>query len=201
MNFKHSFFVITVCAIVVAFFQNCEKSENLANPEVTYVLREGSSASVDLEIESTHKIDESLTVYDLDKSINVLYTIRKNKMSELHFLGKPYALLSEEVLARDEKGEIIYFRCRDNEVDNCVNELLESAALFCKQIGSSQYFIEESASSPTDGSYSFSSVVGPDDPFFTIRLKSGDLVKTPFKYLMCLNIDENLYRSKIQPIE
>lgn len=207
MRLKYSFFFVAVCSIAFALFQNCEKSKNLTVPEVTYVLREGSSASssssnsLDSVDESANKVNDSLAVYDADKVINVLYTVRKNKTSQMHFLGKPYTFLSPEVLATDEKGEIIYFRCSDNELEHCANELLESAENFCKQIGSSQYFIEESALSPEDNSYSFSSVVGSDDPFFTLRLKSGELVRTPFKYLMCLDIDEDLYRTKVQPVK
>ncbi len=137
-------------------------------------------------------------VYDLDNVINSMRVVQFNS-GKNHLLAKPYESIASYPIGTG-KSDIIYFHCSGDDPESCVNELEESARVYCKEIGGTHVLSKYSVSL-NDTSGSFSSATRPEDPYFTIRLKSGEHIETDYRYVTCLSIDLELYRDKVQPIK
>lgn len=116
-----------------------------------------------------------------------------------HLLSMPYPSGIDE----NSKGGFVYPKCDSDNLSECLVQIEHEAQTYCKNIGSktSLFFSYTPDREIVDVSISDRVVnLSNEDPHFAVRLKSGNLVETDYKYHVCLNINKKLFKAKVQPI-
>lgn len=182
-------------------FQNCEGLSQQQSFKQNSGVSESPSIIEDDDASNSEERRPSLETVELYNFNHVINGFRLIEVrTGLHTISYPYD--SVEYYPEDtEKGQIVYFKCSTSDYDDCIEELSEAGNDYCKEIGalsSRLVDIDEGdglvlpAGSPK--------VTGPDDPYFTIRLKSGELIETSYQYQMCYDIDLEMFNAKRQPV-